>query len=264
MSLHLKSEESMTFMLSVQEVEKSFGGIKALDRSSLKVKEKKIIGIIGPNGAGKTTLFNIISGFDKPDSGSIVFKNECMEDKSSFEIAKRGLIRTFQLSKALTKLTVLENMMLAPQFQLGEKIWDVWLRPNEVKKQEKENYDRAISLLDSFDLLRLKDEYAGALSGGQKRLLEIARSLMTNPKMLLLDEPFSGVNPTLGMRLLRHIKDLRDNCGMTFLIIEHDMPMIMELSDFIYVLNKGKVIASGLPEEVKEDECVLDAYLGSV
>ena len=251
-------------MLTIQGIKKSYGGIRALDGSSLKVEEKAIVGIIGPNGAGKTTLFNIISGFVKPDYGSIAFEGKNIEGNSSFEIAKLGLIRTFQISKALTKMTVLENMMLAPQFQDGEKIWEVWLRPKEIKVQEEKNHKKAISLLESFELLRLKDEYAGALSGGQKRLLEIARALMAEPKMLLLDEPFSGVNPTLGLRLLKHIKELRDDCGMTFLIIEHDMPMIMQLSDFIYVMNKGKVIASGLPDEVRIDERVLDAYLGGL
>ncbi|MDY6965490.1 MAG: ABC transporter ATP-binding protein [Halobacteriota archaeon] len=251
-------------MLSIQGIKKSYGGIKALDGSSLEVEEKKIVGIIGPNGAGKTTLFNIISGFVKPDYGTILFEGKNIEKVQSFGIARMGLIRTFQLSKALTKMTVLENLMLAPKFQDGEKIWDVWLRPKLIGIQEEESEKKAISLLESFDLLRLKDEYAGALSGGQKRLLEIARALMAEPKMLLLDEPFSGVNPTLGMRLLKHIKELRDDCGMTFLIKEHDMPMIMQLSDYIYVLNKGQVIASGLPEEVKRDEVVLDAYLGGV
>jgi neutral amino acid transport system ATP-binding protein len=181
---------------------------------------------------------------------------------SSFEIAKRGLIRTFQLSKALTKLTVVENMMLAPQFQHGERIWNVWLRHKEIKRQEEDNRAKAISLLEFFGLLPLKDEYAGALSGGQKKLLEMARALMAEPKMLLLDEPFSGVNPTLAKKLVGHIRDLRDNKGMSFLIIEHDMPLIMQLSDYIYVLSRGKVIASGAPDEVWTNERVLDAYLG--
>ncbi|MDY6932163.1 MAG: ABC transporter ATP-binding protein [Halobacteriota archaeon] len=251
-------------MLSVQGIEKSYGGIKALDGASLDVEEGKIIGIIGPNGAGKTTLFKIISGFIKPDGGKILFEGKNIENSQSHEIARTGLIRTFQLSKALTKMTVLENLMLAPKYQEGEKIWNVWLQPKLIKDQEEESREKALSLLKSFELFRLKDEYAGALSGGQKRLLELARAIMAEPKMLLLDEPFSGVNPSLGMRLLDHIKSLRSDCGMTFLIIEHDMPMIMQLSDYIYVLNKGQVIASGLPREVKEDEGVLDAYLGGV
>ena len=249
-------------MLSVQGVAKSFGGIRAVDGCSLKIEKSAIVGLIGPNGAGKTTLFKIISGFEKPDTGTIIYKGENVVDITCFEIARRGLIRTFQLTKALTKLTVEENMMLAPQFQHGERIWNVWLRSKEVKRQEDENRAKAISLLEFFGLLPLKDEYAGALSGGQKRLLEIARALMAEPKMLLLDEPFAGVNPSLSKKLLKHIQDLRDKTGMTFLVIEHDMHIIMQLSDFIYVLNKGKVIASGAPEEVQNDNRVLDAYLG--
>jgi ABC-type branched-subunit amino acid transport system ATPase component len=251
-------------MLTVHNVQKSFGGIRAVDGCSLEIEKSAIVGVIGPNGAGKTTLFKIISGFEKPDSGAIVFNGENIENTNSFEIARRGLIRTFQISKALTKLTVEENMLLAPQFQHGERIWDVWLRPKEVKQQEKENREKAHALLEFLGLLRLKDEYAGALSGGQKRLLEIARALMAEPKMLLLDEPFAGVNPTLAMKILEHIKGLRANSGMTILVIEHDMPKIMQLSDHIYVLNKGKVIASGLPEEVQANEQVVDAYLGGV
>lgn len=251
----------MRNMLSVQGLKKSFGGIKAVDTSSLDVAGGGTVGVIGPNGAGKTTLFNLISGFDKPDNGAIIFDGENIAGKPSAEIARMGLIRTFQLSKALTRLTVVENMMLAPQVQYGERIWNVWLRPREVKQQEEANREKAISLLEFFGLLSKKDDYAGALSGGQKRLLEIARALMAEPKMLLLDEPFSGVNPTLTKRIVEYLKTLREE-GMTFLVIEHDMHIIMQLSDFLYVLNKGKVIASGVPEEVRHNERVLDAYLG--
>ena len=144
------------------------------------------------------------------------------------------------------------------------RIWNIWSRAKEVKRQEEENRAKAVSLLELFDLRPLKDEYAGARSGGQKKLLEMARALMADPKMLLIDEPFSGVNPTLAKKLLEHIKDLRDNNGMSFLIIEHDMPMIMQLSDYIYVPSKRKVIASGAPDEVRTNEQVLDAYLGGV
>ncbi len=254
----------MESMLAVHEVAKSFGGIRAVDGCSLKIKKKAIVGVIGPNGAGKTTLFRIISGFEKPDNGTVIFNGENIVNMTSFEIARKGIIRTFQISKALTKLTVEENMLLSPQFQHGERIWNVWLRPKEVKRQEEENREKSRSLLEFLGLLRLKDEYAGALSGGQKKLLEIARALMADPKMLLLDEPFAGVNPTLAMKILERIKELRNNNDMTILAIEHDMPMIMQLSDHIYVLNKGKVIASGAPEEVRANEQVVDAYLGGV
>lgn len=254
-------------MLSIHNVEKSFGGIKALDGCSLEIRKGAIVGIIGPNGAGKTTLFRIISGFEKPDSGTIVFNGEDIGGAASFEIARKGLIRTFQIPKALTKLTVEENLLLAPQFQYGERIWNVWLRPKDVKRQEAENIKKAHALLEFLGLLHLKHEYAGALSGGQKKLLEIARALMVDPKMLLLDEPFAGVNPTLALRILGWLKELRnrrdnENDGITIMVIEHDMPKLMQLSDYIYVLNKGKVIASGAPEEVRANERVVEAYLG--
>ncbi len=249
-------------MLSVRDVEKSFGGIRAVNGCSLEVERQSIVGIMGPNGAGKTTLFNIISGFEQPDRGAIVFKGENIEAKNSFEIARMGLIRTFQLTKVLSRMTVEENLLLAPKYQQGERIWNVWLRAREVRREEESNRARAHSLLRLFGLLPLKEEYAGALSGGQKRLLELARALMAEPDMLLLDEPFSGVNPTLGNKLLNHIKELRDRFNMTILIIEHDMHVIMRLCDYIYVLNRGRVIASGTPEEVQNDERVLDAYLG--
>ena len=249
-------------MLSVQEVQKSFGGIKAVDRCTLEVERKSIVGIMGPNGAGKSTLFDIISGFEQPDSGTVIFKGEEIGGKTNFEIARRGLIRTFQLTKALTRMTVEENMLLAPKQQHGERIWNVWLHPEEVKRQEETNRDKARSILEFFGLKSLKDAYAGALSGGQKRLLEMARALMAEPDMLLLDEPFSGVNPTLANKLLNHIKELRDHHDMTFLVIEHDMHIIMRLCDYIYVISKGKVIASGVPAEVHRDKRVLDAYLG--
>jgi ABC-type branched-subunit amino acid transport system ATPase component len=195
-------------MLAVHDVEKSFGGIRAVDGCSLTIEKRAIVGVIGPNSAGKTTLFKIISGFEKLDNGAIIFNGEHIEDTTSFEIARKGLIRTFQISKALTRLTVEENLLLAPQFQYGERIWNVWLRPKDVKRQEEENREKAHALLEFLGLLRLKDEYAGALSGGQKRLLEIARALMADPQMLLLDEPFAGVNPTQSMKILERLKEL--------------------------------------------------------
>lgn len=195
-------------MLAVHDVEKSFGGIRAVDGCSLTIEKRAIVGVIGPNSAGKTTLFKIISGFEKLDNGAIIFNGEHIEDTTSFEIARKGLIRTFQISKALTRLTVEENLLLAPQFQYGERIWNVWLRPKDVKRQEEENREKAHALLEFLGLLRLKDEYAGALSGGPKRLLEIARALMADPQMLLLDEPFAGVNPTQSMKILERLKEL--------------------------------------------------------
>lgn len=251
----------MKALLSVHDVEKSFGGIKAVNGCSLDVEKCMIAGLIGPNGAGKTTLFNLISGFYKPNSGKIYFKGKRIDPLPTFKIAREGMVRTFQITRALSKMTVLENMMLGSKYQSGENIISLLLHPKKVKKQEESIKEKAQYILEFFDLLDLRDEYAGALSGGQKKLLELARALMTDPEMLLLDEPFAGVNPTLAMKLLKHIETLREQ-GMTFLIIEHDIPMITKISDKIFVMNEGNLIVEGSPEEIKRDERVLDAYLG--
>ncbi|MFQ6073518.1 MAG: ABC transporter ATP-binding protein, partial [Methanosarcinales archaeon] len=241
---------------------KSFGGIKAVNGCSLDVEKCMIAGLIGPNGAGKTTLFNLISGFYKPNSGKIYFKGKRIDRLPTFKIAREGMVRTFQITRALSKMTVLENMMLGPKYQSGENIMNLWLKPKKVKKQEESIKEKALDVLEFFDLLDLKDEYAGALSGGQKKLLELARALMTDPEMLLLDEPFAGVNPTLAMKLLKHIETLRKDKEISFLIIEHDIPMITKISDKIFVMNEGNLIVEGSPEEIKRDKRVLDAYLG--
>jgi len=251
----------MKVLLSVHDVEKSFGGIKAVNGCFLDVEKCMIAGLIGPNGAGKTTLFNLISGFYKPNSGKIYFKGKRIDRLPTFKIAREGMVRTFQITRALSKMTVLENMMLGPKYQSGENIMNLWLKPKKVKKQEESIKEKALDVLEFFDLLDLRDEYAGALSGGQKKLLELARALMTDPEMLLLDEPFAGVNPTLAMKLLKHIETLREQ-GMTFLIIEHDIHKITKISDKIFVMNEGNLIVEGSPEEIKRDKRVLDAYLG--
>lgn len=251
----------MKVLLSVHDVEKSFGGIKAVNGCCLDVEKCMIAGLIGPNGAGKTTLFNLISGFYKPNSGKIYFKGKRIDRLPTFKIAREGMVRTFQITRALSKMTVLENMMLGPKYQSGENIMNLWLKPKKVKKQEESIKEKALDVLEFFDLLDLRDEYAGALSGGQKKLLELARALMTDPEMLLLDEPFAGVNPTLAMKLLKHIETLREQ-GMTFLIIEHDIHKITKISDKIFVMNEGNLIVEGSPEEIKRDKRVLDAYLG--
>lgn len=248
-------------MLRVTGVSKSFGGIKAVDNCNLNVERKSIVGLIGPNGAGKSTLFEIITGFEQPDAGEVFFRNENIVGLPSFKIARQGLVRTFQIPQALNKMTVLENMMLGPQLQRGEKIWNVLLRWPQVRKEERAVREKALSVLDFFDLLPMADEYAGALSGGQKKLLSLARTLMTDPEMLLLDEPFAGVNPTLSKKLIGHIHELKEE-GITFFIIEHGIPYIMELSDTIYVLNKGEIMTSGEPGDVISDRRVLEAYLG--
>ena len=250
-------------ILKIEAVSKSFGGMTAVADCSLAMVEGEISGLIGPNGAGKSTLFEMITGDLIPDSGSIHFQGESIVGLPSFRIARMGLVRTFQIPRALNKMTVPENMMLATQNQRGEKIWNVFLRPKTVRREEEWTRDRALELLEFFSLGTMADEYAGALSGGQKKLLAMARTLMADPKMLLLDEPFAGVNPTLSKKLLGHIKELREG-GVTFLIIEHGIPYVKELCDTVFVMNKGEIMTSGTPEEVTSDERVLEAYLGGM
>jgi len=253
--------DSRPHILSVRSVAKRFGGIRAVDDCTINIEAQSIVGLIGPNGAGKTTLFNLISGFYKPDNGEILFKGDRMDNLSSYLIARKGLVRTFQITRALSKMTVLENMMLSPKNQSGEKIWNVWLRGRKVREEEGRNRDKAEELLRLFSLYRLRDEYSGALSGGQKKLLELARALMLDPEMILLDEPFAGVNPTLSLQILEYITEIR-NRGVTFLIIEHDMPMITKASEIMCAMSEGKIIALGSPEEVRRHEAVIEAYLG--
>lgn len=248
-------------ILKVQDVKKHFGGVMAVDGASFTIEEQTIRGLIGANGAGKTTLFNLITGYYKLDSGEIFFKDERVDQLPTFKKARKGMVRTFQLIKALSRMTVLDNMLLGPKMQSGERIWNIFIRPKKVAAEEAKAVEKAFEILDFFDLTHMKDDYAGALSGGQKRLLEMARALMTDPKMLLLDEPFAGVNPTLARKLVGRIKELKER-GMTFLIIEHDMPLITEVSDTLSFMNQGKIILEGAPEDVKRDPRVLDAYLG--
>jgi ABC-type branched-subunit amino acid transport system ATPase component len=248
-------------ILKVEGVSKSFGGIKAVVDCSLKVKTGQIAGLIGPNGAGKSTLFEMVAGDLLPDAGRIYFLGESIVGVPGFRTAREGLIRTFQIPRALNRMTVLENMMLSSQGQMGEKIENVFFRWRDVQGDEKKTREKALSVLDFFSLGSMADEYAGALSGGQKKLLAMARTMMADPKMLLLDEPFAGVNPTLSKKLVGRIKELRDE-GVTFLIIEHGIPYVKELCDLIYVMNKGEIMTSGPPDVVTSDMRVLEAYLG--
>ncbi|HIE31021.1 MAG TPA: ABC transporter ATP-binding protein [Methanosarcinales archaeon] len=247
-------------LLSVRNLRKHFGGVKAVDGCSLTIEAGTIMGLIGPNGAGKTTMFNLISGFER-GSGEIVFKGIRINKLPSFKVAQCGIVRTFQIPRALTKMTVLENLMLAPKAQAGERIWNVWLRRRKVKEQERQIKEKSRDILRFFEISHLEDEYAGALSGGQKKLLEMARAMMIDPLLMMLDEPFAGVNPTLSRKISRYIDELRE-AGMTFLVIEHDIPAITRISDRIIVMNEGKILTEGAPEEVKRNRDVLNVYLG--
>jgi neutral amino acid transport system ATP-binding protein len=249
-------------ILEVEEVVKRFGGIHAVDGASFGIREGSITALIGPNGAGKTTLFNVITGFYPADRGRVSFRGERIFGRPPHAIAERGIVRTFQITKALSRMPVIDNMMLAAPAQPGEHLVNVVFRPAAARRREKEVRERAMELLEVFNLQALADEYAGTLSGGQRKLLELARALMTEPRMLLLDEPMAGINPTLGRRLLDHMQRLRAEEGVTFLFVEHDMEVVMNHADRVIVMAEGRVIAEGEPQEVRADQRVIDAYLG--
>jgi neutral amino acid transport system ATP-binding protein len=241
---------------------KSFGGIQAVNNAEIQVHQGSITGLIGPNGAGKTTLFNLLSNFIRPDKGKVVFDGEPIQQLHSHKIAQQGLVRTFQVARALSKLSVLENMLLAAQKQTGEKFWAVQIQPHVVVREEKEIREKAMFLLESVGLAHKAQDYAGGLSGGQRKLLEIGRALMTDPKLILLDEPAAGVNPTLIREICDRIVAWNQN-GMTFLIIEHNMDVIMSLCDRVWVLAEGQNLAVGSPGEIQTNSQVLQAYLGT-
>lgn len=249
-------------ILAVENVSRDFGGVRAVNNCSLEVARGSITGLIGPNGAGKTTLFNLMTGFIRPHSGRILFAGERIDGLPPHRIFKRGLVRTFQIPRELKTMTVIENLMLVPSGQSGEQIWNTLLLPWRVSKQESEHFNRAEEVLDFVDLLHLRDEYAGNLSGGQKKLLELARTLMTNPKTILLDEPGAGVNRVLMKKLVEDIERVRRDLGVTFFVIEHDMDLITRLCDTVIVMSEGTKLAEGTPEEVRANEEVLEAYLG--
>ncbi|MGB5595548.1 MAG: ABC transporter ATP-binding protein [Crocosphaera sp.] len=252
---------SSSMILDARQLSKSFGGLKAVKDAKIQVKQGSITGLIGPNGAGKTTLFNLLSNFICPDQGEVIFDGEAIQNLSPHQIALQGCIRTFQVARVLSRLTVLENMLLATQKQTGENLIKLWLQPGQVKHEEQENREKALSILDSVGLIEKRHDYAGALSGGQRKLLEMARTLMTRPKLILLDEPAAGVNPTLIGQICEHIITWNQQ-GISFLIIEHNMDVIMSLCNHIWVLAEGTNLADGTPEEIQQNSTVLEAYLG--
>jgi neutral amino acid transport system ATP-binding protein len=250
-------------ILQVRDVVKRFGGIAAVDGASFDVERGSITALIGPNGAGKTTVFNLIAGAHRAERGSVSFDDVRIDNRPPYAVARAGLVRTFQHARAMRRMSVLDNVMLAAPGQPGERLRRILLTPRSVRQAEDRVRTEAHELLALVKLDELADEYAGALSGGQRKLLEFARALMCRPRMIMLDEPMAGVNPTLGRDLLIHMCKLREARDLTFLMIEHDLDAVMSVSDRVLVMNEGRVIASGSPEEVRADERVIDAYLGA-
>lgn len=248
-------------ILVADHVSRKFGGLVAVDVEHVEIPRGAITALIGPNGAGKTTLFNLLTGFDKPDTGTWSFSGKNLAGVPAHKVAQMGQVRTFQLTKALGLLTVLENMKLGAKDQTGESLFQS-IFPFLWRKQEAEIEERALEILERFKLLKLKDDFAASLSGGQRKLLEMARALMSNPTLVMLDEPMAGVNPALTESLLEHILDLKTQ-GMTVLFVEHDMHMVRHIADWVIVMAEGRIIAEGPPEDVMKDEAVVDAYLGS-
>ena len=241
-------------------VTRRFGGLTAVEVAHIEVQRGSITALIGPNGAGKSTFFNLLTGFDRPDDGTWSFNGQSLAGVPSHKVARRGMVRTFQLTKALSRMTVMQNMLLGATGQKGEGFLSA-IFPPLWRSQEKANTERAEELLARFKLDKKRDDFAGTMSGGQRKLLEMARALMVGPEMVMLDEPMAGVNPALTQSLLGHVKALRED-GMTVLFVEHDMDMVRDISDWVIVMAQGKVIAEGPPHDIMANEAVIDAYLG--
>ncbi|WP_331233565.1 ABC transporter ATP-binding protein [Natronorarus salvus] len=248
-------------LLSIDGLRKEFGGLVAVDDATFSVERGSITGLIGPNGAGKSTLFDLVSGFHTPDAGTVELSGRDVTGVAPHEVAHEGLIRTFQTPRRLEGMTVRENMLIGPAGQTGESVLSLLTAPGTVEDEERANLRRAEEMLERFEIAHLARQPATELSGGQLKLLELARAMMADPDVLLLDEPVAGVNPVLEAKLASYVRELNDS-GITFLIIEHDMEFIMGLADPIVVLDRGTVLVEGSPETVRGDDRVIEAYLG--
>ncbi len=242
-------------------IKRRFGGLTAVDVDHVEIQRGVITGLIGPNGAGKTTFFNLLTGFDRPDEGDWSFNGRSLKKVQAYKVARLGMVRTFQLTKVLSKLTVLENMRVGATEQRGESLFSAMFAPLW-RSQEKSITAKADELLERFLLIKKREDFAGSLSGGQRKLLEMARALMAEPELVMLDEPMAGVNPALKQSLLGHVKSLRDE-GRTVLFVEHDMDMVRDISDWVIVMAQGRIVAEGPPDSVMADQRVIDAYLGA-
>lgn len=248
-------------LLRVEEVRKSFGGLRAVDGVSLKVEKGSIVGLVGPNGSGKTTLFNVILGHYPPEQGRVYFNGERIDHLPPYQVYKKGLARAFQLPRLFYQLTLLDNMLLAVREHSGDGFFSTFLGRRKWQEQEKRIANKALEILEILELEHLRLSPAEELSGGQRKLLEIGRAMMSDPILMLLDEPAAGLNPLIAKKIFQRIEEFRKK-GVTFFIIEHRLDVLVEFADWIYLMDKGKIVAEGKPQEVIESPIFLEVYLG--
>ena len=250
-------------MLSATDISVSFGGFQALRGVSLSADKGRIFGLVGPNGSGKSTFLNVISGIQVPDSGTVMLDGRPVPFGQPHRVAAHGIGRTFQISRLARRLTVLQNMMVSARGNAGERLFDLFFRPGSVAATERAVLDRSVEILTRLGLVHKSNDYAGGLSGGQQKLLSLGMLLMSDAAVMLLDEPAAGVSPVLIEQQMVFLRALRDE-GRTIVLIEHNMELIANLCDHVYVLNAGEVIAEGTPEEIRQNELVMRSYLGQV